>query len=168
MMTGDILMRTMLLSVALVGTLMLIGCQKKADPMTEVPSPSGDVRGDAVYIGPESDAPITIIGAGSPPPSPQAVTYQVPTPAGTGATGGTPSGVYQSTPTYRPVATPPQQPQAQSYGGQGGVHTVQRGETLWSIAARYYGDGQRWRDIARANNIPNEHQLRIGQRLQLP
>jgi 5'-nucleotidase len=89
-------------------------------------------------------------------------------PAGTGATGGSSSGAYQPTPTYRPVAPAQPQTQAQPYGGSGGVHTVQRGETLWSIAARYYGDGQRWRDIARANNITNEHRLRIGQQLRLP
>jgi len=160
-------MRAILVSVALVGTLLLVGCQKKAGPVGEVPPPSHSVRGDAVYVGPETEPPITIIGADSPPPPPQPVTYQPPMPAGTGASGGTPSGLYQPTPTYQSVPTP-NQPQAQPYGGQGGVHIVQRGDTLWSIAARYYGDGQRWRDIGRANGITNEHRLRIGQRLQLP
>jgi nucleoid-associated protein YgaU len=149
----------MLVSVALAGTLLLVGCRKKPEPISEVPPPRGDVRGDAVYVGPEMEPPITIMGADAPPPQP--MTYQPPTPAGTGATS---TGRYQPAATYQPVATP-NQSQDQ---GPGGVHVVQRGETLWSIAVRYYGDGQRWRDIARVNDLADGNRLAAGQRLRLP
>lgn len=59
------------------------------------------------------------------------------------------------TPTARPAASP-------------NTHVVRRGDTLWSIAAHYYGDGKRWRDIASANNISNAGQLRVGATLVIP
>lgn len=60
----------------------------------------------------------------------------------------------------QPVAPPP--PPALK------VHVVARGDTIWSIALRYYGDGQRWRDIAAANGNVDPKKLAIGQRLILP
>jgi hypothetical protein len=46
------------------------------------------------------------------------------------------------------------------------LHTVQPGETLWSIARRYYGDGLRWRDIVRANgNGRPDDLLLVGETL---
>jgi nucleoid-associated protein YgaU len=30
-------------------------------------------------------------------------------------------------------------------------HTVQKGETLWEMAERFYGDGEKWRLISGAN-----------------
>ena len=43
-------------------------------------------------------------------------------------------------------------------------HTVQRGETLASIA-RYYGVD--WQELARANNIANPNRILVGQRLTI-
>lgn len=57
-----------------------------------------------------------------------------------------------------PIATPPQQ----------NTYTVQRGDTLWSIAQRTYGNGQRWRDIAQANPSVDPQKLAIGQQIILP
>lgn len=48
------------------------------------------------------------------------------------------------------------------------VHVVAHRETLWSIAVRYYGDGQRWREIAAANKDVDPVKLGIGERLILP
>jgi hypothetical protein len=50
------------------------------------------------------------------------------------------------------------------------THTVQAGETLWSIAQRYLGNPRRWRDIAEANGLPMDAQKRlpVGKVLQLP
>lgn len=50
----------------------------------------------------------------------------------------------------------------------GGTYTVQKGDTLWSIAARHYGNGQKWRDIAAANGMSDPRQLKVGQTLTLP
>ena len=60
-----------------------------------------------------------------------------------------------------PVAAPPASPR---------THVVVRGDTLQSLALRYYGDRSRFRDIYAANrgimNSPND--LRIGMELKLP
>ena len=50
----------------------------------------------------------------------------------------------------------------------GDSYTVQRGDTLWSIAVRHYGDGQRWVDIAEANGITDQARLPVGKKLVLP
>jgi hypothetical protein len=51
-----------------------------------------------------------------------------------------------------------------------GTHTVRAGETLWSLAARYYGDGHKWRDLAAANGLPAgaERGIAVGQVLRVP
>jgi hypothetical protein len=45
---------------------------------------------------------------------------------------------------------------------------VKQGESLWTIAAKEYGDPADWRLIAEANNIDNPRQLTPGQRLVIP
>lgn len=48
------------------------------------------------------------------------------------------------------------------------VYMVRKNDTLWSIAADYYGDGQRWRDILTANPGLEPTKMRVGQQLILP
>ena len=48
------------------------------------------------------------------------------------------------------------------------IHTVVRGETLGSIAARYYGDSGRYREIAAANGILPPYAIEVGQPLVIP
>lgn len=57
--------------------------------------------------------------------------------------------------------------QPQPVVAQGSViqHTVQRGETLSSIARRY---GTTWQAIARANGLVNPNQIYVGQKLKIP
>jgi nucleoid-associated protein YgaU len=53
----------------------------------------------------------------------------------------------------------------------GRTHVVKPGETLWGLAARYYGDGHAWQQLARANKIAtdgNKPPLEIGMTLQVP
>ncbi len=48
------------------------------------------------------------------------------------------------------------------------AYTVQSGDTLWKIAQQTLGDGSRYMEIARLNNLPNPNQISVGQILQLP
>lgn len=48
------------------------------------------------------------------------------------------------------------------------VHRVQAGETLDRVAARYYGDGTRWRTIASANAVTDPLSLQPGALLTIP
>lgn len=45
---------------------------------------------------------------------------------------------------------------------------VQQGERLDYIAFQEYGNAERWREIAEANNLDNPHDLRAGQILVIP
>ncbi len=51
-----------------------------------------------------------------------------------------------------------------------GTHTVRPGETLWSLAARYYGNGHKWRELAALNGLGEggERGVAVGQVLRLP
>ena len=50
------------------------------------------------------------------------------------------------------------------------MHVVQKGDTLYSLALRYYGNRAGWDRIYQANRaaLPNKDQLRIGQTLVIP
>lgn len=50
----------------------------------------------------------------------------------------------------------------------GRYHTVVKGDTLWAIAQRYYGNGSRYPEIAKANNISNPNIINVGQNLLIP
>ena len=59
------------------------------------------------------------------------------------------------------VGVPPVAPAARTY-------TIQKGDTLWSIANRTYGNGQRWVDIAQANPSIAPAKMPVGQEIVLP
>lgn len=48
------------------------------------------------------------------------------------------------------------------------THTVVSGETLWSIAEKYYNSGYNWVTIAQENKLGNSNTIEIGQVLSLP
>ena len=50
----------------------------------------------------------------------------------------------------------------------GKSYTVVKGDSLWKIAMAAYGSGYNWSDIAKANNLKNPSQLKVGQVLSLP
>jgi len=54
--------------------------------------------------------------------------------------------------------------------GQYRRHTISKGDTLFSLAQRYYGNRSRWRDIYAANRdvMKSEGDLRIGMELKIP
>lgn len=47
-------------------------------------------------------------------------------------------------------------------------HTVQKGETLWSIAVANYADGDEWVKIAQKNKLANPDLIHRGNELSLP
>lgn len=64
-----------------------------------------------------------------------------------------------------PSGTPPVKAPANAR-----THKVARGDTLYSIAKQYYGDGNKWTKIYKANEdkIPNPNVLKLGQELTIP
>jgi len=47
-------------------------------------------------------------------------------------------------------------------------YTVQKGDSLWKIAVKEYGNGYKWTTIAKANNIQNPNLIYSGNVLKLP
>jgi len=128
-----------------------IGCKTwRKTPVITAPPPVADNDSDATYVGPGQGPVVTFDLA--PPVSAtgdSGVTYSPPVPAG-GTVAPAPA------PAPMPVAT-----------GES-IHVVKRGDTLWSIAQRYYGRGARWREIAGANGITDSKKLPIGLQLTIP
>lgn len=62
---------------------------------------------------------------------------------------------------FEPEPLPPAQPATRTY-------TIRKGDTLWAIATREYGNGQRWVDISSANPSVDPKKLVIGQQIVLP
>lgn len=66
------------------------------------------------------------------------------------------------------VTTPPPPPPPQQAPPATAYYTVVRGDTLWAIAVAYYGNGNRWSEIADANGITDPRSLQIGTVLRIP
>ncbi len=50
----------------------------------------------------------------------------------------------------------------------GGEYAVVGGDLLWNLSVRAYNDGNRWKDIAKANGLDNSDQLAPGVALIIP
>jgi nucleoid-associated protein YgaU len=48
------------------------------------------------------------------------------------------------------------------------THTVGHGETLFSIAKKYYGDGGKYRALAESNGLDPDSPLKVGREILLP
>lgn len=48
------------------------------------------------------------------------------------------------------------------------TYVVQRKDTLWGIALKFYGDGKQWKRIAQANGITDPSKLPVGKVLKIP
>lgn len=47
-------------------------------------------------------------------------------------------------------------------------YTVKKGDTLWDLAQKYYGNPYQWTKIAQANTNPDPRKLQIGRKLIIP
>lgn len=98
----------------------------------------------------DTSAPAGGQTAGTLPPPPEPVTYDpAPTPA--------PSVTFSDTGSSSGVT-----------GRSGGTYVVQKGDTLWKIAQKVYGDGKKVKEISAANNITDPNKIKVGQKLILP
>jgi len=52
-------------------------------------------------------------------------------------------------------------------GISGDTYTIVKGDNLWKIAVRAYGDGYRWSEIAESNNLDNPNIIHPGNVLKL-
>jgi LysM repeat protein len=140
------------------------GCARQAEEREAEATQEVSSGGTAVSSGGEVVAPgETIVSAvtvgPSTPGSAVEPTYEV--------SEGTPAPAQPEATTEPGAAATaaPAQPPASS-GEQGYVeHTVQRGETLSSIARKY---GTSWSAIAQANNLANPSVIVVGQTLKIP
>lgn len=47
-------------------------------------------------------------------------------------------------------------------------HTIVKGDTLWDLAQKFYGNPYKWTTIANANQNPDPYKLQIGRKLVIP
>lgn len=78
-------------------------------------------------------------------------------------------------PTVSPTVSPTQTPEAEIdeqkqpvQDVEGDSYTVVKGDSLWKIAERAYGDGYKWVEIARANNLINPDLIHAGNVFVIP
>lgn len=65
-------------------------------------------------------------------------------------------------PEQKPKSTPAKQ------NGIKATHTVVRGDTLWDLAKKYYGDYYQWTKIQKANGNLNPYTIPVGKKLLIP
>ena len=48
------------------------------------------------------------------------------------------------------------------------IYSIQKGDTLYGVAKRFYGNGALYVQLAAYNNLADPHAIRIGQKLDIP
>lgn len=49
-----------------------------------------------------------------------------------------------------------------------GKYTIKEGDTLFTIAQKYYDNGYKYTEIVKANSLANENQVEVGQEITIP
>ena len=62
----------------------------------------------------------------------------------------------------------PEETAAERSGLSETVYTIRKGDTLYSIAKRFYGDGKRWTEIQEANPDVKPSSLAVGKVIRIP
>jgi nucleoid-associated protein YgaU len=53
-------------------------------------------------------------------------------------------------------------------GGDEQAYTIKAGDNLSTIAKRFYGQANKYNDVAKANGITDANKIQAGQQLKLP
>ena len=48
------------------------------------------------------------------------------------------------------------------------IHKVEKGETVWFLAELYYGEGAKYQEILKSNNLKRPEDLKVGLEVVLP
>ncbi|MCZ7892269.1 MULTISPECIES: 5'-nucleotidase C-terminal domain-containing protein [Agrobacterium] len=67
-----------------------------------------------------------------------------------------------------PAATAPATTTPAATAAAASKYVVEKGDSLWKIAAEKYGDGALWSRIAKANTLKHPNHIEIGEELELP
>ncbi|WP_142780763.1 5'-nucleotidase C-terminal domain-containing protein [Agrobacterium sp. T29] len=67
-----------------------------------------------------------------------------------------------------PAATAPATTTPAAAAAAASKYVVEKGDSLWKIAAEKYGDGALWSRIAKANTLKQPNHIEIGEELELP
>ena len=67
-----------------------------------------------------------------------------------------------------PAATAPAATAPATAAAAVSKYVVEKGDSLWKIAAEKYGDGALWTRIAKANTLKHPNHIEIGEELELP
>lgn len=65
---------------------------------------------------------------------------------------------------YKPKAKP--KPKAKKKKVR--THKMRKGDTLWDLARKYYGNSNKWKKLADANKIKNVRKIPIGKVIKIP
>lgn len=73
-----------------------------------------------------------------------------------------------ATPAPAPAAPATPAPPTTTPAAAASKYVVEKGDSLWKIAAEKYGDGALWQRIAKANTLKHPNHIEIGEELELP
>ena len=101
----------------------------------------------AGYVAPAKEAAPTAPAPAAPAPAPAATPAPAPT---------------------APAATAPATTAPAAAAAAASKYVVEKGDSLWKIAAEKYGNGALWTRIAKANTLQHPNHIEIGKELELP